>query len=63
MIFPIERGTILLMDLVSSNGIHLDTFNSILPIGVTAIIRVTKGYQLLILFVKKLGWQDNKING
>ena len=51
------------MDLVSSNGIHLATSNSILPIGVTVIIRVTKGNQLLILFVKKLGWQDNKING
>ena len=26
------------MDLVSSNGIHLDAFNSILPNGVTAIV-------------------------
>ena len=51
------------MDLVSSSGLHLGTSNNILSIGVTAIIRVTKVNQLLILFVKKLSWQDNKING
>ena len=39
---PTEGAQFYLMDLVSSNGIHLDTFNSILPIGVTAIICVTE---------------------
>ena len=35
---PTEGAQSYLMDLVSSNGIHLDAFNSILPNGVTAIV-------------------------